>query len=318
MPDHAADHVPAATDRRPRAVLSGWADSWRRRPFLPLVVITVVVAATLVVIVRTTEAVDGDVLWPELTKALISVLTVAVLGGLVKFLLDQYARERDERRFETEFIIQSIADLEGVRSDIEHSRFLIAAHRSARSYRDQMQNVIALRVRVAELQRRIEMHWQGMGADVPRDVIDRFDAMARYLADLAREYQEHYKPISDVQRIDEVVVTEQIKTYAEAAAGRTGHSDGRPEFTWRAWDLLNDPSTFPCLNDFIDMTTGSRYERQIRPHCRLIVNFLTNALSAVLASRSITTARLQEAYQAAGSAQGDVPEPVERRPLEVA
>jgi hypothetical protein len=261
--------------------LQRWGQYWLRRPFAILGIISALIVLALILITLTTRAVNADYLWPELAKASISVLTVAIVGGIIKFLLDQYVREREELKLETEFLLGCIAEIEAIRSEVEHARLLVAAYRSARTYCEQMQNIIALRVRTMELNRRIEMHWKRKVTELPSEVTDRFSEISTYLTGLMNEYQEQFKPVSDKQRIDEAVVEEQIKNYAMAVA-TADNQQARPELDWPAWRSLTNDKVFPRLKDFIDPSPNSAYAQGVRPHCRIIVTFLTNELTANL------------------------------------
>ena len=251
-----------------------------RKPFLWLSLITVAICGALIVIAAATASVSGQTVWPEATKALISILAVAVIGGVVKLLLDLHVRERDDRKAEIQFLKDTIAEIESIRSGIEHARFLVRAHRSASSYRDRMQDLIELRVRTDALKRRVETHWpRGRNEDVVMAVSEKSRAISTYLKRLSAEYEREYKPVADQQRIDEAVVTEQIKKYSESVAGPcTQPPLPRPEPTWTAWARLTHAETFPCLADLLSEEPDSGYEREVRPGCERVVRALTGLL----------------------------------------
>ena len=148
--------------------------SVRRRLSRPLPGVVIIVAASLIALLllaALTNSVDGEMLWPEVAKALVSILAVALIGGTVKLLLDQFVREREKRALESAFIRDAIMEAESIRGGIEQARMLIMAHRSARSYRDRMQDIIGLRIRLDSLQRNVAARWvHGEHADEVRAV----------------------------------------------------------------------------------------------------------------------------------------------------
>ena len=110
---------------------------------------------------------DGDDLWTEAGNVALTAVGVAVIGGLIKFLFDQHAYVRAQLELEIEqkrearakrytIIRDLIMELDGIRNSVERARRLIRAHRSARAYRDRMQEVIDMRVRAEGLERRVE------------------------------------------------------------------------------------------------------------------------------------------------------------------
>jgi hypothetical protein len=281
-----------------------------RRTFLLLGLITLAICGALLALASLTDAVSAETLWPEAMKALVSILAVAVIGGVVKLLLDLHVRERDARQAEDEFLREMIAEIENIVSGIERARFMISAHRSATSYRDRMQDLIELRVRTDAVKRRVQTHWprprddkalvrsrtwtrdvkrraqdhwprslEQRRADVVALVQERAGAMSGYLSGLSGEFELRYKSVADQERIDEAVVAEEIRRHAHPPdrPGVQG-TGGRPVLTWTAWARLTDPRDFPWLVDLICGEKGSRYLGDIRPGCEKVVRALMDLL----------------------------------------
>lgn len=254
------------------------------RPLVGVSVVAVLALVGLILLWANVDGLDTKALWMEVAKALIAIIAVAIIGGIVKLLLDRYAqqrndqasrvaREHDERQQEREFVHESVAEIEGIRSGIEHARILIEAHRSTLSYRDRMQDVIALRVRLQALRLRLEARWNDAGS-----YVNLVAASEGYLTDLIQEYRDGYKPISDVQRLDEAMATEAIKTYVRTRGTRPPRPirELAPALNWSAWKLLSSEDQFPRLYDF--RLEGPDYTHAIQANCTDLAKSLLDRL----------------------------------------
>lgn len=255
------------------------------------------------------DAVEPAMLWPEVAKALITVLAVAFIGGTIKLLLDQHVHDREQREQENVFLRDCIAEAEDIRRGIEHARMLVMAHKSAKSYHDRMHEIIALRVRADSLARRIATRWPpGEHADEVALVERRAEQVVTYLGKLTCEYQHKYKPVADQQRVDEAGVDAAIRQYTDSKYSQGCRGLAPPTLPWHAWDMLCSPD-FPVLNDFLTGGPASEYERTVSPSCRATVAALNNILWGASASpRTISASTAgaplgkQEPVSAASSA----------------
>ncbi|WP_028046730.1 hypothetical protein [Cellulomonas sp. URHE0023] len=253
-------------------------------PLVGVAAVALLALAGLVVLWANVDDLDAKVLWMEVAKALIAIIAVAIIGGVVKLLLDRWGRQRDEQaaavardqdkvEHERAFVHESIAELESIRSGIEHARILIEAHRSSLSYRDRMQDVIALRVRLQSLRLRLEARW-----DDSDQYVRRLEASEEYLTALINEYRDGYKPIADIQRLDEAVVAETIKAYAGTHRSWVHDIDQEmiPALNWSAWKLLSSQEKFPRLYDF--RREGPEYTSAIHANCTELAKDLLERL----------------------------------------
>lgn len=300
--------VPGVTDARGRftsnsAGLDKALLFMRRRLSRPLTGVVIIVAASLIALLLLavlTNSVDGEMLWPEVARALVSILAVALIGGTVKLLLDQFVREREKRALESAFIRDSIIEAENIRGGIEQARMLIMAHRSARSYRDRMQDIIALRIRLDSLQRNVAARWvHGEHADQVKAVTSRAKEVDQYLNKLVCEYRDRYKPISDQQRLDEAEVDAKIGAYValvrHAADQQSGSSQDRlqpegshqasmpapvrPTLRWTAWDEL---VKLRWLSDLMSEAGNTNYKSTVDANCTKTIAALNEILMRTL------------------------------------
>lgn len=182
----------------------------------------------------------------EAAKALATLATGLLLGGVLKLITDNHAqRKRDQAEVDARFGAL-IDDMHGTHDRLETTRLLIAANRSAKTYGDRMRDVIDAHVVLLKVARN-----PGLGVLAPtRDDADCLEWMLAYLLALQTEFQQHYKAVSNLQRYDEAVTSNRF-----AAASRDGGTTP-PHASQLAWDLLQSETQFPVLEDLC-----GRYEQ---------------------------------------------------------
>ena len=118
----------------------------------------------------------------QLISASLALLFGACFGGIVKMLLDQAVAEKRRRDDAAAFVANVLADLKKVYDHVERARLLIPAHRSAKTYGDEMREDVTLGV--VQL-RNVIRALQGRVAGVPVGLQDRVrpqvEAMKDYL-----------------------------------------------------------------------------------------------------------------------------------------
>jgi hypothetical protein len=102
---------------------------------------------------------------PELSKAFASGATTlffgALLGGIVSLLFADLDRRRVQRAAQIEYITNVLADLKAVYDQVDRGRTLIAAHKSAKTYGDEMKNFIQARVKILQVMRALKFDERG-------------------------------------------------------------------------------------------------------------------------------------------------------------
>lgn len=179
----------------------------------------------------------------QLISASLALLFGACFGGIVKMLLDQAVAEKRRRDDAAAFVANVLADLKKVYDHVERARLLIPAHRSAKTYGDEMREDVTLGV--VQL-RNVIRALQGRVAGVPVGLQDRVrpqvEAMKDYLIELTDEFRAECKPLADLQLFYE----ERASSLAEAFG--KDRSDAvpvqMPGFVWTAMQRL------PRLSEF--------------------------------------------------------------------
>jgi len=184
----------------------------------------------------------------EIRKVLVNggatLLFVAFFGGMVKLLLDELAATARSRNDAASFVTNVLADLKNVYDRVARARILIPAHKSAKTYGEEMRGLIDARVQlrnvVRALERRADGIEEGTRSEVTRLVKEQ---MERYLETLTCEFRDNYKELSDAQRGYEARAEAMVKAFAE---GRALHQPpALPAFVWHRI------SSLPALADFI-------------------------------------------------------------------
>ena len=170
---------------------------------------------------------------------LLTVAAALVLTGALSMVVKQI----DQRRSERQAWHDILNDLVAANQNLALARVRLQAHRSARTYQEQLAEVMAARV---------EMRRIGAIDIVNRDpsLTGWITAMKEYLDALGHEFAAGYLHAARQQRLDEVWLEEKMK-----AANQGGDA---PELTgWlaeptTAWRMLTDASRFPRLGALLD------------------------------------------------------------------
>lgn len=175
--------------------------------------------------------------YPEIAKlfwgAAITLFYGALLGGVVKLLLENFDRRRTQRAAQMDFISNVLSDLKGVYDSVDRSKTLIAAKQSAKAYGEEMLNLIAARVDLKNVKRALETDERGAPIE---SVQEHVDCMEAYLGQLLKEYKKEYKQLS----------FEQNSFEAEIKNGKVVEGQKNPP-----WDHL---SSLPQMKDFLAAT----------------------------------------------------------------
>lgn len=209
---------------------------------------------------------------PDLSKAFaagaVTLFFGALLGGIVTQLLGELDRRRLRRASEIEYITNVLADLKAAYDQIDRGRTLIAAHQSAKTYGDEMQNVIEARVKLLQVMRALKF-------DLRRapivSVLTHVDQMERYLGALVDEFEQHYKDVSREQSVYEARMKSTL-------AGATPKAQDLPPNT--PWLRL---VSLPRINDFVRRSAhdGSSARREQSDYEQHFLNGLDQASAAL-------------------------------------
>jgi len=122
------------------------------------------------------------------------------LGGVLKLLLDEVLASKRRRDDAAVFVTNVLADLKAVYDRVARARIVIPAHKSVKTYGDEMRDMIQARVQLRNVMRALERRADGMDESVRLETVRRVKQMECYLEFLTSEFRENYKPLSDRQR----------------------------------------------------------------------------------------------------------------------
>jgi hypothetical protein len=177
------------------------------------------------------------------------------LGGALKFILDDLAaarREREDaaataRRKQEDaagFVSNVLADLKDVYDHVGRAQLLIPAHRSVRTYGEEMRGLIEARVKLRNVVRALERRADGVTEETRNKVTAKVQQMEAYLTRLVEEFTQEYKSLSDKQRGYEERSRVLLKSFAERKSDEEPPT--LPAFVWESIAKL------PELRGFIE------------------------------------------------------------------
>ena len=128
------------------------------------------------------------------------LLFTAFLGGVVKLLIDYHQRGRENRAEQARFLTGMLNDLKSVYDRVERARIVIVAHQSARTYGNEMRDLIDAAVKLRNVVRALDTTTSGISHDNRSELHSNVQSMEGYLNGLVKEFKGSYKTISDKQR----------------------------------------------------------------------------------------------------------------------
>lgn len=201
-----------------------------------------------------------------------TLLFGGLLGGVLKLILDEIAAMKRRRDDAAMFVSNLLADLKGVYDRTARSQLLISAHKSARTYGDELRGLIDATVQLHNVHRALEGRADGVAEGTVTGVKQQVSLMRAYLDGLTGEFRESYKPIADDQRSYEARADALVKKFGEATDGAAAPS--LPSFVWDRIVQL------PRLKDFID--NGAAFTSQFDEPLRKATSLLRAELARIL------------------------------------
>jgi hypothetical protein len=133
-----------------------------------------------------------------LVVASTTLLFGGLLGGAVKFLLEDLQRLRERRAENARFVKQMLDDLKSVYDRVDRARLLIRAHQSALTYGNEMRDLISAAIQLRNVSRAIDTT-----SDILHEHREKLKGailqMTSYVDSLTDEFRRDYKNISDEQ-----------------------------------------------------------------------------------------------------------------------
>lgn len=198
-----------------------------------------------------------------LTLAFAGVLG-GFLGAQIKMLFDTYSAEQAEADAKREaarqkqsadqvFFRNILDDLKSVYDIVEHARLLIAAHKSAKTYGEQMRRLPDSVVVLHNIRRALRPGY----SDVEADIRPQIDCCIGFLKDLMAEFRAHYLGASVRQQEYEA----RKQGYLDRL--RKGEDPGEPPDPAKVWAYLEELPHLAVLRSDEDFT---QYEMRFLNH----------------------------------------------------
>lgn len=147
---------------------------------------------------------SGGAKWrDDVRTAVVTLVFGALIGGVVKLLLDDVQTRRAQRTERVRWIRAVLDDLKNVYDVVERARTLIIAHRSALTYGNEMRNLIDARVKLKNVRRAVESTPRAVDDDKAGTIRRSVGTMDDYLDWLGEEFEQRYRAISEAQTIYE-------------------------------------------------------------------------------------------------------------------
>jgi hypothetical protein len=201
----------------------------------------------------------------EITKGLLQIFAVGVIGTLAKFVLDEHQNRRREaldgqiraerdaadarlraqhqREQLAAFRVDKIRRLVQVTNTMRRAPILIDAHRTAKTYNEQMREIVDAGLELRLLRHEIDAAGPGGNPAFPewpeiREMFSRQGGMEQYIAWIHGEFRQHSKRLSELQ--------------VAAERDRSRQAD--------VWDEIRKlPSVRDLLEDVDDGGRGTRF-----------------------------------------------------------
>jgi hypothetical protein len=170
------------------------------------------VAAILLLLISNRADIDQETRKILLTASM-ALIGTSLLGGLVKLVLDDVDRGRQQRGEQVQFLLTVLSDLKSVYDRAERSKVLIAAHQSAKTFGDEMRGLIDARTKLLSVSRSVKAN-QLIGESERNELDKHVTSMASYLTRLINEFRDHYISLSQMQRRYESAMDEYVKAAA--------------------------------------------------------------------------------------------------------
>ena len=160
---------------------------------------------------------EGSAKWvPELAKAMMGLLFTVIFGGIIKLIFDKYQEDKKEEERSKEFKVGILNQLRKVFDNVDGARLLIEAHKSAKTYSEEMQqNIIPSVVTLLDIKRSLLDSGTMMKECKLLQLRVDIHYMMAYLKALANEYKDEYPSISNKQFHHEKLKEKARETFVE-------------------------------------------------------------------------------------------------------
>lgn len=141
----------------------------------------------------------------------VALIFGVLIGGIVKLLIDDHQKLRDQRANRTQFITNVLDDLKAVYDRVERARILIPAHKSALTYGNEMRDLIEARVQLRNVIRALDLGTGNIPEKQLKQIRLAVRTMEAYLAKLTNAFKRDYLKASRKQKIYETEIEKIVK-----------------------------------------------------------------------------------------------------------
>lgn len=196
---------------------------------LGLIIITIVgIVLWGIMLFLTWNKTSPNELLIDLGKTGASLSLISVVGGLVQWILKNRELEKQKEEEQLNFYKNVLSDFKSVYDKVERARLLIEAHRTAKTYGEQMRELIGGIVTLHNIKRALNPEFPTLAIEL-KPCINEMNTFIKTLLD---EYRDNYKRISVLQSIDEAK-KEILKKQKESASRPKISSDEIPSSAWK-------------------------------------------------------------------------------------
>jgi hypothetical protein len=244
---------------------------WGKRRTLLAAVLLVVIPSLAAILVA--PIVHDAEFRKSLYAGAVTLFFAGLLGGMVKVLLDEVAAAKRKREDAGTFVVNVLADLKSVYDRVARARILIPAHKSVKTYGEEMRDLIEARVQLRNVTRALERRAEGIDEKSRDEITCRIHQMETYLETLTSEFRDNYKELSDKQRGYEERTEVILKRFAEAEG-----IEDPPDLPRFVWDSI---ARLEKLSDFVGEAIAykTHFEIPLDDASELLRNELARILS---------------------------------------
>ena len=190
--------------REAKAIVGRFMDD---RPILAALLLTIV-SSSLLAWLRTVA--PNDYARPLATAA-VGVFASGFILGSLKIILDGVARKRQQRDELIGFVRNTLDDIKSVYDRVERARTLMMAHRSVKTYGDEMRDLINARVILLNVKRAYTLKGPDLPGQFADNIVSLVEEMLEFLNPAVRDFTSKYRPLAARQRVREELVKKKLK-----------------------------------------------------------------------------------------------------------
>jgi len=251
---------------------------WGQRRTLSAAVLLVITPSVLAVLVA--PVVRNEDLKKSLYTGAVTLFFAGLLGGMLKILLDDFVAAKQKREDAATFVGNVLADLKSVYDRVARAKILIPAHKSVKTYGEEMRGLIEARVQLRNIVRALERRTEGIDEEAREEITRHVSQMERYLETLTTEFRDNYKTLSDKQLGYEERAKAMLAQFAAAKSDQAPPE--LPHFVWESITRLRK------FSDFIGEAQG--YKTNFEDPLDDASAWLRNELARILNNESYARA----------------------------